>query len=79
MKHGMMNYIVCRENIMKNSNDEYRWKERCDDCKNVHIFHLGPCPDCGIYQTRQPVSENISCGIDTCEMCQAYEEHLYYL
>lgn len=45
--------------------DKKTWKEYCDKCKCNHIVSLQPCPDCGVHETPQPVSENV------------YEKHLH--
>lgn len=61
---------------MKNPNKEYRWKERCDNCDNVHFFHEEKCDGCkNIYP--QPVSENMDCAEYLCPCNEAWYDELY--
>ena len=56
-----------------------QWKEYCNSCKKYHFYSLQPCPDCGVYETPQPVSEKIHeiCrGNYRCDGCEAYLDHL---
>lgn len=61
---------------MKNPTHEYRWKEYCKVCNRKHIYHVGKCPSCGVYETPQPVSENVIHWWDECDGCEAYRDHM---
>ena len=56
------------------------WLQYCNSCKRSHIVTLKKCPDCGIHETPQPVSEKVSekCRANyRCDGCEAYLDHLY--
>lgn len=58
---------------------EIHWKEYCRHCKRNHIVTMKPCPECGVYDTPQPVSEKVyeKCRADyACDGCYAYRDHL---
>ena len=57
---------------------EYHWLEYCNWCRRKHYVTLRGCPTCGIYETPQPVSDNVAsqCGANySCDGCQAYSDH----
>lgn len=62
-----------------NKKKQIVWLEYCPQCKRKHRVTLQPCPTCGVYETPQPVSDNVylHCNGDKrCDGCQAYSEHL---
>ena len=57
---------------------EHHWLEYCDWCRRKHVVKLQKCPACGVYETPQPVSEQVyeeCCAVNTCDGCQAYSDH----
>lgn len=54
-----------------------RWKEACRVCKRSHLYEIGKCPSCGVYEISRKVSEN-ACGSgeESCDGCGAYGDHL---
>ena len=54
------------------------WKEYCKSCGYKHYVSMRPCPTCNVYETPQPVSDNVlnKCGADySCDGCVAYRDH----
>ena len=54
------------------------WLEYCKSCGRKHLVTYKSCPTCNIYETPQPVSENVrdKCHANySCDGCMAYREH----
>jgi hypothetical protein len=50
----------------------------CKSCNKSHLMRLKPCPTCDIYETPQPISEEVynNCHANyQCDGCLAYKEH----
>ena len=65
---------------MPTINNPVSWLEWCNRCKKKHKVTLKPCPDCGVYTTPQPISDNVTnkCTANyRCDGCNAYLDHLY--
>lgn len=57
---------------------EYKWLEYCKMCKKKHKVTLKKCPECGVHETPQPVSEKVydECmATYICDGCKAYQDH----
>ena len=55
------------------------WLEYCPICKRKHYVTMQKCPECGVYETPQPVSDKVSdsCYADyACDGCMAYRDHM---
>ncbi len=57
------------------------WLEYCGACKRKHRVTLKPCPDCGVYETPQPMFDKVyeKCRNHynyICDGCEAYLDHL---
>lgn len=55
------------------------WLEYCSKCKKKHFVTMQKCPDCGVHETPQPVSEKVAKNCNTnyrCDGCDAYLDHL---
>lgn len=56
---------------------KHRWLIPCRHCGKKHLWEMGTCPSCGVYETFVLVSENVSCyHRQKCEGCESYDEHL---
>ena len=54
------------------------WLYYCSVCKRKHYVTQRPCPSCKVYDTPQPVSDNVAdaCHADyDCDGCLSYKEH----
>jgi len=54
------------------------WLEYCKSCKRKHRVTMQKCPDCGVHETPQPVSEKVydMCKANyRCDGCEAYLDH----
>lgn len=54
------------------------WLEYCKSCKKKHYVTMKKCPDCGVHETPQPVSEKVydTCRANyRCDGCDAYLDH----
>lgn len=61
--------------------ERFVWLDYCKCCKRRHRVAFMKCPDCGVYETPQPVSDAVAenCGADyRCDGCLAYRDHLRY-
>ncbi len=58
--------------------ERWAWLQYCKSCGRDHyVMNLG-CPTCNVYETPQPVSENVRdhCTADySCDGCIAYRDH----
>ena len=55
------------------------WLEWCDSCQRKHYTMMRKCTSCFVYETAQPVSDNVPCACTRkyeCDGCDAYRDHI---
>ena len=53
-----------------------RWLEPCAQCGKKHLYEIGLCPECGVYEVPRLVSEKACYTDEACDGCFAYRDHL---
>lgn len=55
-----------------------RWLEVCKYSKRIphkHLWEMGKCTSCGVYETPRLVSERACFHVQECDGCEAYRDH----
>lgn len=54
----------------------HRWLEPCRwKPGHKHLWQMGKCPSCGVYETAILVSEKAHYHREECDGCEAYRDH----